>query len=195
MRSRSGPSPAGYFEVARRKPYTVDGRQIDGSVTVEGTTDLNELKFTTGQSGAPDVDVFDRRSRKRPTTQWGLWSRFQGLFRRDRCGLGPRTPVRPTDHSHLDSLLTGSTTFAELTAAYGATPPKQVAPTRPSPTSSLRKPGTEKTGGENRDEKTGDRRDVHLLPSSKIGEHSVDPPLSPHAPSPEGLSTASHSAV
>jgi hypothetical protein len=53
-----------YFEVDSRRPYKVGGRQIDGSVTVEGTTYLIELKFTKEQSDAPDIDVFRRQGIK-----------------------------------------------------------------------------------------------------------------------------------
>jgi len=41
---------ADFFEVENRKPYVSAGRQIDGSITVEGTTYLVELKFTRDQS-------------------------------------------------------------------------------------------------------------------------------------------------
>src|SRR5713101_5937806 len=41
-----------FFEVVSRRPYTTSGRQIDGSVTIEGTTYLTELKFTGEQAVA-----------------------------------------------------------------------------------------------------------------------------------------------
>jgi hypothetical protein len=47
-----------FFEMTQRRPYMSGRRQIDDSVTVEGTTYLIELKFTKEQSGAPDVDTF-----------------------------------------------------------------------------------------------------------------------------------------
>ena len=47
-----------YFEMTHRRPYVTGGRQIDGSVTFEGTTYLTELKFTKDQASAPDVDTF-----------------------------------------------------------------------------------------------------------------------------------------
>ncbi len=33
-----------YFEIDSRRPYTTDGRQIDGSVTIDGRINLVELK-------------------------------------------------------------------------------------------------------------------------------------------------------
>ena len=50
-----------YFEVHNKQPYTIDGRQIDGSVTIEGTTYLVELKFTLNQSDANDIDSFKNK--------------------------------------------------------------------------------------------------------------------------------------
>ena len=47
-----------FCEIEHRRPYVVRGRQIDGSITLDGTTYLVELKFTEKQIGAPDVDTF-----------------------------------------------------------------------------------------------------------------------------------------
>src|SRR2546427_150154 len=47
-----------YFEVISRRPYVAEKRQIDGSVTIEGTTYLVELKFTREQAAATDIDIF-----------------------------------------------------------------------------------------------------------------------------------------
>ena len=38
-----------FCEVDHRRPYVTEGRQIDGSITVDGTTYLVELKFTAQQ--------------------------------------------------------------------------------------------------------------------------------------------------
>lgn len=45
-----------YEEIDNRRPYKVDGRQIDGSLTLDGFTYLLELKFEAGHAGAPDID-------------------------------------------------------------------------------------------------------------------------------------------
>ena len=50
-----------FSEIYNRKPYVHKGRQIDGSLTVSGTTYLVELKFTTGQAGATDIDSFFKK--------------------------------------------------------------------------------------------------------------------------------------
>src|SRR5207249_4780187 len=50
-----------FSEIPNRKPYVHNGRQIDGSLTVSGTTYLVELKFTTEQAGATDIDTFHKK--------------------------------------------------------------------------------------------------------------------------------------
>jgi hypothetical protein len=45
-----------FSEIQNRRPYVSAGRQIDGSLTLEGTTYLIELKFTTSQADATDID-------------------------------------------------------------------------------------------------------------------------------------------
>ena len=39
-----------FSEITNRKPYVHSGRQIDGSLTISGTTYLVELKFTADQA-------------------------------------------------------------------------------------------------------------------------------------------------
>ena len=72
-----------FYEVVNRRPYSATGRQIDGSITVSGTTYLVELKFTLDQAAAPDVDSSWRRSTTRRTTRWVS------------CCRCPASPVRP----------------------------------------------------------------------------------------------------
>ena len=50
-----------FSEISTRKPYVHGGRQIDGSLTVSGTTYLVELKFTTGPADATDIDSFYKK--------------------------------------------------------------------------------------------------------------------------------------
>jgi hypothetical protein len=46
-----------FCEIQNRRPYMSMGRQIDGSLTFDGTTTyLVELKFTGTQADAPDID-------------------------------------------------------------------------------------------------------------------------------------------
>ncbi|PZV21797.1 MAG: hypothetical protein DCF12_21180 [Snowella sp.] len=50
-----------FCEIMHRKPYVQNGRQIDGSITVQDTTYLVELKFTTKQADANDIDIFYKK--------------------------------------------------------------------------------------------------------------------------------------
>jgi hypothetical protein len=45
-----------YSEIQNRRPYVSEGRQIDGSLTLDGTTYRVELKFTASQADATDID-------------------------------------------------------------------------------------------------------------------------------------------
>ena len=50
-----------FYEVTCRRPYVVDGRQIDGSLTISETTYLLELKFTSHPAGAEAIDTFYKK--------------------------------------------------------------------------------------------------------------------------------------
>lgn len=106
-----------YFEVVNRKPYKVQGRQIDGSVTIDGTTYLVELKFTTDQSDAPDIDIFRSKVLSKADNTMGIMISISGYSSvavseasRDK------TPLLLLDHRHLYLLLTASIRFSELVA-------------------------------------------------------------------------------
>lgn len=49
-----------FFEIDNRRPYVHEGRQIDGSLTISGTTYLVELKFTTDQAAVTDIVDLNR---------------------------------------------------------------------------------------------------------------------------------------
>ena len=82
---------------------------------VRGRFYRHELKFTTGQSGASDVDVFYRKIQEKADNTMGIMVSISGYSSvAINAASGPRTLVLLMDHSHLYLLLTGSTTFAEL---------------------------------------------------------------------------------
>lgn len=106
---------ADYFEIVSRKPYSVSGRQIDGSLTVDGTTYLTELKFTREQAGAPDVDVFRRKVESKADNTMGLMISMSGYSSvAVDAASGPRTPILLVDYSHLYMLLSGSMNLDDL---------------------------------------------------------------------------------
>lgn len=69
---------ADFFEVENRKPYVSDGRQIDGSITVEGTTYLIELKFTGTQSDATDIDSLHKKVSGKADNTMGVMFSISG---------------------------------------------------------------------------------------------------------------------
>jgi hypothetical protein len=104
-----------FFEVVGRRPYTVDGRQIDGSITVDGTTYLVELKFTSARADAPDIDTFHKKVSSKADNTMGVMvsvSGFSSIAIREASG--PKTPLLLLDHGHVYLLLGGTITLEEL---------------------------------------------------------------------------------
>ena len=67
-----------FFEVVNRRPYTAPGRQIDGSITVSGTTYLVELKFTRDQVGATDIDSVVKKINDKADNTMGVMVSMSG---------------------------------------------------------------------------------------------------------------------
>ncbi|HDH7447909.1 TPA: hypothetical protein PJG15_004796, partial [Escherichia coli] len=53
-----------YCEIVCKKPYKTNGRQVDGAITIDGTTYLVELKFQKTQSDAIDIDSLKAKVNK-----------------------------------------------------------------------------------------------------------------------------------
>jgi len=106
-----------YFEVDNRRPYKTDGRQIDGSVTIEGTTYLVELKFTSNQSDGPDIDSFKNKVITKADNTMGIMvsiSGYSGVAIKEASR--DKTPLLLLDFKHLYMLFTGSLRFSEMVA-------------------------------------------------------------------------------
>jgi hypothetical protein len=104
-----------HFELVARRPYVAAGRQIDGSVTVDGTTYLVELKFTSSQADAPEIDVFFKKVTDKADNTMGIMVSISGYSSVAIDGASvPRTPLLLLDHGHLYALLAGTITMAEL---------------------------------------------------------------------------------
>jgi hypothetical protein len=97
-----------FSEIPNRKPYVHDGRQIDGSLTVAGTTYLIELKFTTGQASATDIDTFHKKVTTKADNTMGIMisvSGYSSIARQEASG--ERTPLLLLDHGHIYQVLGG----------------------------------------------------------------------------------------
>jgi hypothetical protein len=106
---------ADYFEVVNRRPYVSNGRQIDGSITVDGTTYLIELKFTREQSDSPDIDSLHKKVTSKADNTMGIMISISGYSSTAiKEASGPKTPLLLLDHNHIYLLLSGCITLEEL---------------------------------------------------------------------------------
>lgn len=104
-----------YFEVVNRRPYVSNGRQIDGSITVDGTTYLVELKFTREQADSPDIDSLHKKVTSKADNTMGIMASISGYSSTAiKEASGPKTPLLLLDHNHIYLLLNGSITLEEL---------------------------------------------------------------------------------
>ena len=97
-----------FSEITNRKPYTHKGRQIDGSLTVSGTTYLVELKFTAGRADVTDIDSFYKKVTTKADNTMGVMvsiSGYSSVARQEASG--DRTPLLLLDHGHLYMVLGG----------------------------------------------------------------------------------------
>ena len=104
-----------FSEIQNRKPYVHKGRQIDGSLTVSGTTYLVELKFTTDQAVATDIDSFYKKVTTKADNTMGVMvsiSGYSSVAREEASG--ERTPILLLDHSHLYLVLGGIMGFSDI---------------------------------------------------------------------------------
>jgi len=104
-----------FCEITNRKPYKSDGRQIDGSLTHDGTTYLVELKFTKKQSGAPDIDSLKAKVNKMADNTMGIMvsiSGYSSVAISDASG--SKTTLLILDASHLYLFLSGAMNFPDI---------------------------------------------------------------------------------
>lgn len=104
-----------YFEIDHRRPYNDKGRQIDGSITIDGTTYLVELKFTAQQADAPDIDSLLSKVNTKADNTMGVMVSMSGYssVAIEQASFA-RTPLLLFDHSHLYMVLGGVETFPNL---------------------------------------------------------------------------------
>ncbi len=104
-----------FCEINNRKPYKSDGRQIDGSLTLDGTTYLIELKFTINQSGATDIDSLKAKVNKMADNTMGIMvsiSGYSSVAINDASG--SKSTLLVFDASHLYLFLSGAMGFSDI---------------------------------------------------------------------------------
>lgn len=127
MALKMGTAPGGYAfqdwfydlldfaEIEHRRPYNTGGRQIDGSITVDGTTYLVELKFTADQAGGPDIDIFRSKVESKADNTMGLFVSMAGYSSvAVNEASGKKSTLLLLDASHVYLILTGGMTFLEV---------------------------------------------------------------------------------
>jgi hypothetical protein len=106
-----------FCDIEHKKPYKKDGRQIDGSITLNGTTYLVELKFTTTQSDATDIDSIKAKINKVADNTMGILISISGYTSVAISeASGPKTTLLLMDSSHLFYFLTGGMEFKDIIA-------------------------------------------------------------------------------
>jgi hypothetical protein len=104
-----------FCEIQNRRPYVSNGRQIDGSLTVDGTTYLTELKFTGEQAGATDIDSLRAKVDDKADNTMGIMLSISGYSSVAIAGAsGRQSKLLLIDASHLYVFLTGSMAFGEI---------------------------------------------------------------------------------
>lgn len=96
-----------FSEIINRKPYTHNGRQIDGAITLLSTTYLVELKFTTDQADATDIDSFYKKvTTGKADNTMGVMVSISGYSSiAIQEASGNKTPILLLDHNHLYMIL------------------------------------------------------------------------------------------
>jgi hypothetical protein len=104
-------------EIKYKKPYKTDGRQIDGSLTYEGTTYLVELKFTKEQSGVDVVDSLKAKVDKMADNTMGIIVSINGYSKvAISDASGRKTTLMLMDARHLYYFFTGAMKFGDIIA-------------------------------------------------------------------------------
>jgi hypothetical protein len=104
-----------FGDIESRRPYVSEGRQIDGSITIDGTTYLVELKFTAPQSSATDIDSLTAKVGNNASCTMGIlvsMSGYSSVAINQASGKG--SPLLLFDYQHLYLVLTGGSTFEQV---------------------------------------------------------------------------------
>lgn len=104
-----------YFEITCRRPYRAQGRQMDGALTVDGTTYLVETKFTAAQTAPEDIDSLKAKVSSMADNTMGVFVSISGYTPvAIDAASGPGTTLLLFDAGHLFHVLCGNGTFAGI---------------------------------------------------------------------------------
>lgn len=106
-----------YCEIQNRRPYVSNGRQIDGSITLDGTTYLVELKFTASQADATDIDSLRAKVDDKADNTMGIMVSISSYSSVAIAGAsGRQSKLLLFDAAHLYLFLSGAISFSEIIA-------------------------------------------------------------------------------
>lgn len=104
-----------HWETTSRKPYVHDGRQMDGSVSIDGVNYVVELKFTSGQAKVTDIDSLKAKVGKMSDNTMGLFISMGGYTTNARSDAsGSRTTLLLLDYSHISLSLDAGMPFDDV---------------------------------------------------------------------------------
>lgn len=104
-----------FCEMQNRRPYNSSGRQIDGSLTHEGTTYLVELKFTKEQAEATDIDSLRSKVDDKADNTMGIMVSISGYSSvAINQASGRQSKLMVLDATHLYLFLSGAFGFGEI---------------------------------------------------------------------------------
>lgn len=104
-----------YSEITNKRPYRTGGREVDGSLTHDGTTYLVELKFTRSQVQPSDVDSLKSKVSDTADNTMGIFvsiSGYSGVA--VHSASGARTTLLLLDHTHIYLALMGTLDFGDV---------------------------------------------------------------------------------
>lgn len=106
-----------FCEIQNRRPYVSTGRQIDGSLTLDGTTYLAELKFTAGHADATDIDSLRSKVDDKADNTMGILISISGYSSVALTqASGRKTTLLLFDAMHLYLFLAGTLSFGDVLA-------------------------------------------------------------------------------
>lgn len=104
-----------YFDIDNRKPYNSNGRQIDGSLTHNGTTYLVELKFTGNQTDVTEIDSLKTKVEDKADNTMGILVSISGYSSvAIESASGKRSLLLLLDAQHIYMALAGTLKFDEI---------------------------------------------------------------------------------
>jgi hypothetical protein len=97
---------AQFFDIDSRPPYRTDGRQIDGALTIDGTTFLVEAKFTNSMIDPQDIEIFMGKVTRKADNTMGVFVSMAGYNEKAiKEASRDKTPLLLLDHTHIYGLI------------------------------------------------------------------------------------------